>query len=307
MDRPYGVDHVTQKTGAAPIPTVLLIGLLWGLNWPAVKFMLSEMPPITIRAVAFPLAALMLTIIARARGHQLRPAPEDRLAIAVTGLLVIFGFNVLTALGQMLTETSKAAIIAYTMPALTAGLAAAFLGERMGWRTAIALAVGMAGLAVLASEDVTALITEPLGPTIMLLAALSWALGNVALKARKWSLSPLALTIWFFVVSSIFCWPLVLIFEPPWQQSWPSAPIVWTLMYHAFGPMVICYALWTALVGKVSATVAAIASLMAPIVGVLSAVILLGDPLTWHKLLALTMVLASILMTQLPIRDAGTR
>ena len=60
----------------------------------------------------------------------------------------------------------------------------------------------------------------------MLLAALSWALGNVALKAREWSLSSLALTVWFFVASSLFIWPFVLIFEPPWQQTVPSAPVL---------------------------------------------------------------------------------
>ena len=71
--------------------------------------------------MAFPIAAVLLAIVAKIRGDSLRPAPGEFFAIALTGLLVVFGFNVLTTLGQMLTETSKAAIIAYTMPAMTAG------------------------------------------------------------------------------------------------------------------------------------------------------------------------------------------
>ena len=224
--------------------------------------------------------------------------------MVITGLLVIFGFNVFTALGQLLIETSKAAIIAFTMPAFTAVFAAIFLGERLGARSLIALAIGMAGLAVLASEDFSALIAEPLGPVVMLLAALSWALGTVALKARTWSLPPLALTVWFFAVSGVACWPLVLIFEPPWHQSWPTAPVLWTLGYHTFGPMVVCYALWTTMVGRTSATIAAIATLMVPVVGVASAVILLGDPMTWQKILSLSMILTSIFLTQRPVKQA---
>lgn len=280
-----------------PIITVVLIGLLWGLNWPAVKFMLTEMPPLTIRAVAFPSAALLLAIIARAMGHRLRPASRDYVPIVVAGLFVVFGFNALTAFGQMLTETSKAAIIAFTMPAFTAIFAAIILHERLGLRNAIALFVGMAGLGVLASEDFEALAAAPLGPAIMLLAALSWALGNVALKARVWSLSPLALTVWFFVVSCALCWPLVLIFEPPWEQSWPTEPVLWTLVYHVLGPMVICYTLWTVMVDRSPATVAAISALMTPVVGVSSAILLLGDSLTWQKVLSLSMILASIGLT----------
>ena len=281
----------------ASILTVILIGLLWGLNWPAVKFMLTELPPLTIRAVAFPLAALLLAMIARARGQRLWPQSGEWWPLTYTGLLVVFGFNISTSLGQLFTETSKAAIIAYTMPALTAVFAVIFLKERLGAARVLALVLSMAGLAVLASENVSDLIAAPLGPAIMFTAALSWALGNIALKAGSWSLQPLALTVWFFVVSTLACWPLVLIFEPPWQQTWPSTPVLWTLVYHALGPMVIAYACWTVLVGQLPATVAAIAALLAPIVGVLSAIIVLGDPLTWQKALALSMVLASIAMT----------
>ena len=283
---------------------VALIGVLWGLNWPAVKFMLTEMPPLTIRSFAFPFAAVLLALISSARGEHLLPARHEWAPLIITGVLVIFGFNMLTVLGQTLTETSKAAIIAYTMPALTAMLAAVFLGERLETRHKLALVLGMAGLAVLASENIGALIAAPLGPAIMFGSALSWAGGNVALKAFRWHLQPLARTVWFFVISTVLCWPLVWVFEPPWQQSWPSVPVFATLLYHAIGPMVTCYALWTILVGRLSATVAAIAALLAPVVGVASAIILVGDPVTWQKIVSLAMILASIFMTLAPARHA---
>jgi drug/metabolite transporter (DMT)-like permease len=296
-------ESLANQSARAPILIVVLIGLLWGLNWPAVKFMLTEMPPLTIRAIAFPCAAVLLTLVCYLKGERLRPASTDIVPIMITGLFLIFGFNVSTTLGQILTETSKAAIIAYTMPALTAGLAAAILGERLRFRSAIALLLGMSGLGVLASENLGALLSEPTGPAIMFIAALSWAAGNVALKSRSWSLPPLPLTVWFFVVSTIVCLPLALLFEPPWAQSWPSTPVLATLAYHIAGPMVVCYTLWTVLVGKLSATVAAIAALLAPVVGVASAIIILGDPLTWQKVVSLLMILASILLSLAPAKD----
>ena len=294
---------MSGRGGAASIFTIILIGILWGLNWPAVKFMLGEMPPLTIRAVAFPLAALILALVARLMGHSLRPSRGDRFPIIITGLFLVFGFNVLTTFGQLVTETSRAAIIAYTMPALTAVLAVVFLRERLDWRVTIALTVGMAALGVLLSEDSAILASGSPGPIIMLAAALSWALGNVALKARAWSLPPLALTVWFFVVSSLACWPLVLAFEPPWRQTWPSFPVVLTMAYHVLGPMVICYSLWTLALGRLSATTAAISTLTAPIVGVGSALFILGEEMTWQKGFSLLMVTTSILLTLLPRAD----
>ena len=293
------------QSPGAPILTVLLIGLLWGLNWPAVKFMLTEMPPFTIRAVGLSLATILLGSFMWVRGHQLAPAPADRMPIIITGLLVIFGFNVCAVLGQSMTETATATIIAFTMPVMTAVLATIFLGEKLNARIVLALLLGMAGLAVLASQDLAGLLADPRGPAVMLLAALSWALGTVSLKARTWSLPPLALSVWFLAVSALACWPLAFIFEQPWTQSWPSAPVLWTMGFHVLGPMITCYVLWTTLVGQISATIAAIATLMVPVVGVASSVILLGDPLTWHKTLALALILASILLTQVLAKPAS--
>ena len=286
-----------MRTSAGVLLTVGLIGLLWGLNWPAVKFMLTEMPPLTIRGIAFPLATVLLLIYALWRGENLRPPLGEVPMIAITGLLTIFGFNVLTTLGQMLTETSTAAIIAYTMPALTAFLSAIFLSELMDVRKIAALTIGTCAMIVLATEDLSGLLADPRGPLIMLASALSWAAGTVCLKAGRWSLSNTALTVWFLGLSAIAVWPLILIFEPPAEQNWPSMPVIAVLLYHALGPMVLCYALWTSLVGRLPASVAAIATLMAPVVGVSSAMILLGDPPTWHKAAALVMVLGSIILT----------
>ena len=286
-------------SGGTSILAVALIGVLWGLNWPAVKFLLSEIEPLTIRAVSFTLAALFIAIVVKWMGLPLRPERSEILPICLTGLFLIFGFNILTVLGQLLVDTTKAAIIAYTMPAITAVLAAIFLKDRIDRRIVFALLVGMAGLGVLASEDLATLAAQPTGPILMILAALSWAIGNVALKAREWTLPPLSLAVWFFAVSSFLVWPLVLVLEAPWQQSWPSNPILWTLAFHILGPMITCYVAWTMLVEQLPATVAAISTLTAPIVGVLSAAWLLGNPLTWHIFLSLAMIVISIALTLL--------
>ena len=116
-----------SSVSGASILAVLLIGLLWGLNWPAVKFMLTDIEPLSIRAVAFTFAGLGLIAIVRAKGLPMRPPRGEVWPIFIAGFFLVFGFNAMTSLGQILVETSKAAIIAYIMPALTAGLAAGFL------------------------------------------------------------------------------------------------------------------------------------------------------------------------------------
>ncbi|MGJ8546017.1 MAG: DMT family transporter [Sulfitobacter sp.] len=276
---------------------VVSIGLLWGWNWPAVKFMLAEIPPLTLRAAGFSCAALALMGLAYGLGHRLRPAAGEFTSLFLTAFFVLFGFNTLTALGQLFTPSSNAAIIAYTMPSLTALLAALFLGDALHRRLLLAIAISLAGLGLLASADLPALIAAPLGPALMLGAALSWAIGNVLMQARAWTLPPLSRAAWFFTISAALSWPLMWAVQPPGAVSLPSAATLWVFAFHVCGPMIACYVLWTVLLGRLSATVAAISTLIAPVVGVLSSVWLLGDALSWQKTIALALIVTSIALT----------
>ncbi|MEM7211665.1 MAG: DMT family transporter [Pseudomonadota bacterium] len=280
-----------------------LIGLLWGLNWPTVKVLLTEIPPITIRAISLSIAGGVLCLGVWMRGDRLRPAPGEMWPLLLAGLLTVFGFNVLVTFGQIFTETSRAAIIAYIMPALTAMFSVAFLGERLGPNRIVALLLAIVGIAVMASENLGYLLANPLGPLIMLGSAVSWALGIVASKARTWTIGPTAQAVWFLGASGICCWPLVFVFEPLSGLAMPSPKVLWVMAFHIIGPMLLCYALWTTLVDRLPASVAAIATLLAPVVAVGSSMLLLGDPPTWQKLMALSLIVASIALTFLrPIR-----
>lgn len=287
---------MTFRTFAA----VLTLGVLWGLNWPAVKTMLTEMPPFTIRAVALTAAGAALFIIAAASRTPMVPTRAELPALLVAGLLTLFGFNVLVTFSQEVTETSKATIIAYIMPALTAIFAAVLLRERLASRHWLALGLGSLGIGVLAAEDLSGLLTAPIGPLLALASAISWALGNVATKARDWSLPPLGLTVWFLGISGLACWPFVFAFEPLADQSWPSLKVAAVMVWHIAGPMVLCYVLFTGLVRQMPAGIAALATLLAPVVGVTSSMWLLDDPPTVFKIGALALILASIAMTFLP-------
>ena len=70
-----------------------------------------------------------------------------------------------------------------------------------------------------------------------------------------------------------------------------------TLAFHILGPAILCYVLWTVMVARLPATIVAISALTAPVVGVLSSVLFLGDVMTWQKGLALTAIILSITAT----------
>jgi len=284
-----------SQTGAVVL--VITIGILWGLNWPAVKFILGSVPPWTFRALAFTLGGTLLAIIARGAGESLGIAVHERSHLVVAGLLTVFGFNVFTAFGQLLTETSKAAIIAFTMPMWAAIMAAIFLGERFGITRFASLLLGMTGLVTLLAGDIGNFINHPAGVLFMLGAAVSWAAGTVLLKARNWTITPLARSAWLVGVSAIPAWAGALLFEQPWTLGFPNASVVAVFTFHVIGPVALCYAAWVILISRLPASTAAIGTLLIPVVGVLSSSVLLGDELTWQKIAALGLIVTSVALT----------
>ncbi|MGI9301986.1 MAG: DMT family transporter [Gammaproteobacteria bacterium] len=276
---------------------VVTIGVFWGLNWPSVKFILGEVPPWTLRAIGFTVGAILLTLFARLNRQSLWPAPDERWRLTLAGLLTVFGFNMLTAFGQLLTETSRAAIIAFTMPMWAAGLSVLFLRESLTAARVASLCVGMLGLVLLMYDGVGSIRRDPAGPMFMLGSALSWAAGTVILKTRDWSIKPIAQAAWMVSCSAPPAIIAALMLEKPLALSMPTLPVLATLAYHIIFPMAICYVAWVSLVGRLPVSVAAIGTLLIPVVGVISASLLLGDILTWQKLLALALVLSSIALT----------
>lgn len=276
---------------------VLALGIFWGLNWPTVKVLLTVFPPFTLRAIGLGLGTIGLAALAAAMHQCLLPRRDELVQLIATGLLTVLGFNVFTAFGQLFTETSSAVIVAFTMPMWAALLAVIFLGERLSLNRVLALLLGMLGLAVLVHGDLEKFAASPAGPACMLAAALSWAAGTVALKARDWSIAPLARATWLVGVSAPFAALGAVLFEQPLSQSLPTTPLFLVLVYHVIFPMIVCHAAWVSLVGRLPASVAAVATLLIPVVGVASAGLLLGDDLSASKLLALALVLTSVALT----------
>ena len=276
---------------------VVVIGIFWGLNWPTVKTLFAEIPPWTLRAAGFSLGAVILFLLTAALGKRLLPTGREWGPLVAAGLFTVFGFNLFTGFGQLHTETSRAAIIAFTMPMWATAFSVPVLGEHLTANRLLSLVIGLSGLAVLILDDPAGLLGKPAGIAFMLGAAISWAIGTVLLKRQTWTIDPVVRTAWFLALSAIPAWIGALLFETIPDPRSLSPLTVQVFAFHILFPTVLCNSLWVLMVHRLPAPVAAIGTLLIPVVGVLSASVLLGDTLTIYKIVALALVLASIALT----------
>ena len=84
----------------------------WGFNWPATKFLLSQLPPLTLRGSTGVVGAALLAVLALMRGQSLRVPVEMWPRLIVAGILNVGGWMVLMGLALLWLPASEAALIA---------------------------------------------------------------------------------------------------------------------------------------------------------------------------------------------------
>src|SRR5436190_20812609 len=147
-----------STTGRARISPLGLLFLAvasigWGLNFPIMKHLLSEWPPLSSRGLCGFVGAAALALIAIVRGQGVRVPPDMRLRLVLVSLLTISGWMAFLGLALLWLDAREAAVISISIPVWVALLAWPVLGERISIVRAIALAVALAGIAILIGGD----------------------------------------------------------------------------------------------------------------------------------------------------------
>ena len=181
----------------------------WGFNWPVTKFLLSELPPLTLRGVTGVLGAVLLAALALIRAESLKVARGIWPRLVTAALLNVTGWMVLMGLALLWLPASEAALIAYTMPVWASLIAWPVLGERPTVLRTLGLVMAFVGLASIMGGNGFAASAEKLPGIIMALGgALGFAIGTVFSKKYPIHLPPITAAAWQI---GIGCLPISII------------------------------------------------------------------------------------------------
>jgi hypothetical protein len=177
---------LTARIGTlAPYLLLASLSLFWGLNWPGMKIILSEITVWWFRALCLIAGGGILMSISALSGNRCRLQPGEIGPISLCGSFAILGWMVFSAYGVSLMPAGRASIIAFTMPLWATLAAHRVLGERVTPARIAGLLLGIGGLGVLIGQDLLILQRAPVGALFMLLAAVSWAIGTILVKQRR--------------------------------------------------------------------------------------------------------------------------
>jgi drug/metabolite transporter (DMT)-like permease len=271
-----------------------MVTLFWGANWPGMKIVLGEIPPWWFRFICLACGGAALLAISTASGNRLALTKADLAPMLLTAVFNMVGWHMFSAYGLTMVPAGRASIIAFTMPVWAALASVPLLGGRLTGNVVAGLVLGMTGLGVLIGHDIAVLGSAPVGAAFMLGAAISWGIGTVLFKLFDWR-SPIATIIgWQLLLASVPVGAGALLLEPAPDLTTLSGPAIIALVYVLAFPMVFCQWAYFKIVRMFPAVYAAVGVLAVPLVGVISSLIVLGEPVGWREVVALVLVTSAI-------------
>jgi drug/metabolite transporter (DMT)-like permease len=268
----------------------------WGFNWPVTKYLLSELPPLTMRGSTGVIGASLLAALAVVSGQSLRVPREMWLRLVLAAILNVACWMTLMGLALLWLPASEAALIAYTMPVWASLLAWPILGERPNLLRVISLVMAFAGLAAIMGGNGFAASAAKMPGIIMALAgAIGFAVGTVLAKKLPLNLPPLSAAAWQI---GIGCLPVAIVGLLVEKSDVAAVSnLGWILLvYSTVIQFCVAYVSWFAALARLPASVAAIGTMAVPVIGVVTSAVALHEPLGVGQIAALIFTLGGVVL-----------
>ena len=275
----------------------LVIVIVWGMNFVAMKFALGHFTPFELGAARYLFAAFPLVLFVRPPRVALR-------FVLLYGVLQGVGqFGLLFTAIKFGMTTALASVLMQTQVFFTALFGMLLLNERL----APALRVGLV-LAAIALGSFA--MTYLLGPAnagwlsfiLNLAAASMWAGSNIVARFAQRS-SPdydaLAFIVWCSLVPIGPFIVLSLLFDPIASRGgWHQAPLsTWAAVaYLGWMATVLAYGMWTWLLKRHAASRVAPFSLGVPVVGLAAGILLMGETIDIWQGIGIALVFAALVL-----------
>jgi drug/metabolite transporter (DMT)-like permease len=255
-----------------------ILWLVWGTNWPLFPLATREVSVWTFRAVSVFFAGAALLIAACVMGQPLGIPRRYWRTIAVATLFYLVVWNIASTYSALLIPSGQSAVLGFTMPLWSALISWAVLGERLGRRVLLAIALGAAAVTLLMWKSFGAYAQAPLGLALGLTAGIGWAVGTLILQRGRVQVPATVLTGWQLVITVL---PITIGAFILGDHQWfvPSWTTIVLIGYITLVPMGIGNLCWFLIVGLVPAHVAGLSSILVPVVAMVSGALVHGEPL----------------------------
>ena len=280
---------------------LLLMVVIWAVNFSVAKVALEELSPLAFNALRFPLAAALLFMIMRRRGPIPMPSRAELPHVLALGLLGNLMYQMFFIFGLDRTRAGNASLLLASTPIITALLSAALGHERVKPRVWLGVMGTFGGILLVVlggRSEVDAGRATIAGDLIMFGASIAWAfytVGSRPLVDRYGALPVTAWTLWIGTAGLVLAG-----LRDAIHTSWTEvSPLTWmAVIYAGVLSIGVAYIIWYYGVEKLGNTRTATYSNLTPAIALLVAWIWLGEVPTAAQVAGMVVILSGVSVAQ---------
>jgi len=297
-----GGEVAPDRRPLLPWLSLLIVYVVWGSTYLAIRVVVREMPPLLAAAVRFSAAGLVMAAVASFVDRR-RPRPTRRqlLDYALVGVLLLAIGNGLVMLAEKSIPSGIAALIVATVPlwiVLFDGLRPG--GQPWTVRVWLGTLVGLFGVALVARPEGNLTPEHWTGILALQAASISWTLGSLYSQSRKEKLPLFTASAVQMLAGSFFLylesWALG---EDPARLAGASATAWWALLYLLLFGSLVGFTAFAHCLNELPATTVGTYAYVNPVVAVALGWLLLGEALSPGLLVGGLLIVSSVVLTSL--------
>lgn len=287
------------------LAALVFVTVIWGVNWPVMKLGIQGFPPLSFRAVSMALALPVLWLALRAQRVPLALPRAHWPHVLWLGLFNLALWNAPMILAMPLLSSGRAAILGYTMPIFSALLGAVLFHDRLPARGWAGVGAAALGVLLLLWNELSSMSGRPLGVTLMLLAAISWAYGTQMLRRSQVPVATATLAFWMMAEAAVLIGVMGVAAE---RHQWhaPSTGAVWAIAYNALLVLSLAQIGWFSLARRLPPLASTLSVMLIPVIGVFVGALWLGEPLHWQDWSAMGLMCVAIASVLWPAAPAAS-
>ncbi|QCP55097.1 hypothetical protein FAZ95_38855 [Trinickia violacea] len=276
--------------GAGDLSLAVLVAALWGINFSIIKIGLGSFDPFLLSALRFILCALPWIFIFR------RPQVRFKYVLSYGLVLGVLQFGFLFVGIREGLSAGLASVVFQLQAFFTICFGAIFLKDQVQFRQLAGMVLAFAGIVTIAKIDGS---SNFIAVLLVVAAAASWGVANIIVK-KSGATDMLGFTVWSSLVPPLPLLAIALGINGPSHVMTDLRHIDWSgagaVLYLVYPTTLFGYSVWNYLLRKHTTSLVAPLTLLVPIFGMLSSMVIFHEDLTLRKMIGVVLVIVGLLI-----------
>jgi drug/metabolite transporter (DMT)-like permease len=296
-----------EQTKGAAVAKALFAVVVWGGSFIAIKMALAEVSPVTVVWLRFAMGVLVLGAMVAARRQLAWPSRSDLAYFTGLGFLGITFHQWLQSNGLVTSQATTTAWIVASGPIFMALLGWLVLRERLGWLGVAGIAVAALGVLVVVSRgDLGAVASGRFGTAgdfLILLSAPNWAVFSVLSRKGLQRFPSASMMFWVMTMGWVLTTVLFVLGPGTADVAHLTARGWGAVAFLGIACSGLAYAFWYDALKVLPASQAGAFLYIEPLVTVVVAAVMLGEPVVAATLVGGGAILLGVWMVSLRKAD----